>query len=162
VTGAGFLMNDEMDDFAVQPGVPNAYGLVQGKANEIAPGKRMLSSMSPTLIVDAKGQPFAAFGAQGGSRIITAVWQVMSNVIDYGMDVGEAVGARRFHHQHLPDAIFSEPGALAPDVERTLATYGHKLLPAQGPLAVSPAIVRKGDTWTGAADPRKNGLALGY
>lgn len=162
VTGAGFLMNDEMDDFATQPGVPNAYGLVQGEINKIAPGKRMLSSMSPTIVVDAKGQPFAAFGAQGGSRIITAVWQVMSNVIDYGMGVGEAVGARRFHHQHIPDAIFVEAGALAPEVERTLTGYGHKLLPAQGPLGVAPAIVRKGDTWTGAADPRKNGLALGY
>jgi gamma-glutamyltranspeptidase/glutathione hydrolase len=162
VTGAGFLMNDEMDDFATQPGVPNAYGLVQGAINKIAPGKRMLSSMSPTIVVDAKGQPFAAFGAQGGSRIITAVWQVMSNVIDYGMDVGEAVGARRFHHQHIPDAIFVEAGALTPEVEKTLAGYGHKLLPAQGPLGVAPAIVRKGDSWTGAADPRKNGLALGY
>jgi gamma-glutamyltranspeptidase/glutathione hydrolase len=162
VTGAGFLMNDEMDDFATQPGVPNAYGLVQGDINKIAPGKRMLSSMSPTIVVDAKGQPFAAFGAQGGSRIITAVWQVMSNVIDYGMDVGAAVGARRFHHQHIPDAIFVEAGAFAPDVAQALAGYGHKLLPAQGPLGVAPAIVRKGDTWTGAADPRKNGLALGY
>src|SRR4030095_10945599 len=100
VAGAGFLMNDEMDDFATQVGVPNAFGLVQGAANAIAPGKRMLSSMSPTIVIDAQGQPFAAFGAQGGSRIITAVWQVMSNVIDYGMDVGEAVGALRFHEQH--------------------------------------------------------------
>jgi gamma-glutamyltranspeptidase/glutathione hydrolase len=163
VAGAGFLLNDEMDDFATQVGVPNAYGLVQGKANAIAPGKRMLSSMSPTLVLDAKGEPFAVLGAQGGSRIITAVFQVLSNVVDFGMDVGEAVGARRFHHQHLPDAIFVEEASLAEAVGRQLSMTGHAFKPAGWPLGVSPAIVKKGAEWTGAADPRKpNGLALGY
>jgi gamma-glutamyltranspeptidase/glutathione hydrolase len=139
------------------------FGLVQGKANAIAPGKRMLSSMSPTLVVDAKGAPFAVFGAQGGSRIITAVFQVLSNVVDFGMGVGEAVGALRFHHQHLPDVIFVENGALAEAVARQLSAMGHDFKPPGWPLGVSPAIVRQGDTWTGAADPRKpNGLALGY
>ena len=163
VAGAGFLLNDEMDDFSTQPGVPNMFGLVQGKANAIAPAKRMLSSMSPTLVVDANGAPFAVFGAQGGSRIITAVFQVMSNVVDFGMGVGEAVGALRFHHQHLPDAIFVENGSLAEAVARQLSATGHDFKPAGWPLGVAPAIVRSGDTWTGAADPRKpNGLALGY
>jgi gamma-glutamyltranspeptidase/glutathione hydrolase len=162
VAGAGFLLNDEMDDFATKPGQPNAYGLVQGEANKIEPGKRMLSSMSPTIVVDAKGQPFLVVGAQGGSMIITAVFQVMSNVIDYDMDVGKAVGARRFHHQHLPNVVMVEAGAVEKGVFEALGARGHTLKWAPRGLATAPAILRRGDTWTGAVDPRKGGLAKGY
>jgi gamma-glutamyltranspeptidase / glutathione hydrolase len=164
VTGAGFLMNNEMDDFASKPGTPNAYGLVQSAANKIEPGKRMLSSMSPTIVLDPDGRPFMVLGAQGGSRIITAVWQVLSNVIDYGMDVGQAVGARRVHQQHLPDAIFAEDGALMPDAAAALKGYGHELLPAKWPIGSAPTILRRGGKeWTGVVDPRKpGGLAKGY
>jgi gamma-glutamyltranspeptidase/glutathione hydrolase len=162
VEGAGFLLNNEMDDFAAHPGEPNAYGLVQGEANKIEPGKRMLSSMSPTIVVDAKGAPFMILGGQGGSRIITAVFQVMSNVIDFDMDVGRAVGAARFHHQHLPDEVAFEAGAVTRAVWDGLGTMGHVRKWAKWPIATVPTLVRRGGEWTGAADPRKGGLAEGY
>jgi gamma-glutamyltranspeptidase/glutathione hydrolase len=162
VAGAGFLLNNEMDDFATRPGEANMYGLVQGAANAIAPGKRMHSSMSPTVVVDAQGQPFMVLGAQGGSRIITAVWQIFSNVVDFGMDLGRAVGEPRFHHQHLPDTIYFEQDALAPEVDEALRGYGHAITPHAWPVAVAPTLLRAGGQWTGAADPRRGGLAAGY
>jgi gamma-glutamyltranspeptidase/glutathione hydrolase len=162
VAGAGYLLNDEMDDFAVKPGTPNTYGLVQGEANAVAPGRRMLSSMSPTIVVDARGAPVLVTGAQGGSRIITAVWQVIMNVLDFGMDVGHAVAAPRFHHQHLPDELVVEAGALDPARQAALEAMGHEVVPARGPLASTPTLVREpGGGWSGAADPRKSGLAAG-
>ena len=117
VTGAGFLLNDEMDDFTSQPGRPNTFGLVQGAANAIAPGKRMLSSMCPIIVTDADGRLVLVAGAAGGPKIISAVFQVLSNVVDYGLDAPAAVAAPRLHHQHQPDRLLLEraEGAAAAD-----------------------------------------------
>jgi gamma-glutamyltranspeptidase/glutathione hydrolase len=162
VTGAGFLLNNEMDDFAAKPGAANTYGLVQGEANAIAPGKRMLSSMSPTIVVDAGGRVKAVLGAQGGSRIITAVWQVLSNALDFGLPVGAAVAAPRFHHQHLPDIILVDDDSVTDAVRAELKQRGHDLGPPGWDLGNAPSIVFDGAQWTGATDPRRGGLALGY
>ena len=126
----GVLLNDEMDDFTSKIGVPNMYGLVQGEANAIAPGKRPLTSMSPT-IVTRDGKPVMVVGTPGGSRIITAVLQTIINVIDYGMNVQEAVDAPRFHQQWLPDTTNVEPFALTPDTRKILEAMGHKFGDAQ-------------------------------
>jgi gamma-glutamyltranspeptidase/glutathione hydrolase len=120
----GFFLNDEMDDFTIKPGVPNLFGLVQGVANEIAPGKRPLSSMSPTLVA-RDGRVFLVAGSPGGSRIISITLQVIMNVIDYGMEPQEAVNAPRFHHQWLPDELFVESRGLSPDTLALLRGYGH-------------------------------------
>ena len=122
----GFFLNDEMDDFTVKPGVPNMFGLVQGDANAIAPGKRPLSSMAPTL-VKKDGRVVLALGSPGGSRIITIVLQTALNIIDYGMQPEEAVDAPRIHHQGLPDEVFVEPFALSPDTQRLLEAMGYKI-----------------------------------
>ena len=105
VTGAGFLLNNEMDDFTSKPGVPNQFGLVQGEANAIAPGKRMLSAMAPTIILDPRGRLRAVTGTPGGSTIITSIAQMVSNIVDFDMDVATAELAPRLHHQHLPDTL---------------------------------------------------------
>jgi gamma-glutamyltranspeptidase/glutathione hydrolase len=123
----GFFLNDEMDDFTIKPGTPNLFGLVQGKANAIAPGKRPLSSMSPT-IVTKDGKPFLVLGSPGGSRIISIVVQVLLDVIDHGMTIQEAVNAPRIHHQWLPDQITAEPFALSPDTKALLEAMGHKII----------------------------------
>jgi gamma-glutamyltranspeptidase/glutathione hydrolase len=122
----GFLLNDEMDDFSAKPGAPNLYGLVEGAANAIAPGKRPLSSMSPT-IVTKDGKAFLVTGSPGGSRIITITLGVVQNVIDYGMNVQEAVDSPRIHHQWLPDVVSLEPGALEPPVRAELEQQGYTL-----------------------------------
>src|SRR5207253_2258196 len=114
VTGAGFLLNDEMDDFTSAPGKPNLFGLIQGEANAIAPGKRMLSAMTPSIVLDPEGRLYLILGSPGGPRITTAVYQVVSDVIDQGMSLADAVAAPRLHHQALPDVIFLERDALAP------------------------------------------------
>ncbi|MEL7222343.1 MAG: gamma-glutamyltransferase, partial [Bacteroidota bacterium] len=124
VDGGGFFLNNEMDDFSAKPGVPNMFGLVGKEANAIAPGKRMLSSMTPT-IVEKDGKVFMVLGAPGGSTIITAVYQVFLNVVEFGMPLNEAVAAPRFHHQFLPDEIWVEPTALSPAVRDSLAARGH-------------------------------------
>jgi gamma-glutamyltranspeptidase / glutathione hydrolase len=125
--GTGFFLNDEMDDFTIKPGTPNLFGLVQGKANAIAPGKRPLSSMSPT-IVTKDGKTFLVLGSPGGSRIISIVVQVLLNVIEHGMTIQEAVNAPRIHHQWLPDQITVEPFALSPDTRAILEAMGHKIV----------------------------------
>ena len=125
--GTGFLLNNEMDDFTVKPGVPNLYGLVQGETNAIAPGKRPLSSMAPT-IVTKDGKLFLVLGSPGGSRIITIVLQTIINITDYGMRPQEAVDAPRIHHQWLPDIVYHEPFALSPDTLKLLAAMGHKMV----------------------------------
>ena len=122
----GFFLNDEMDDFTTKPGVPNLFGLVQGKTNVIAPGKRPLSSMSPT-IVTKDGKPVMVLGSPGGSRIITIVLETFMNVVDYGMNMQEAVDAPRIHHQWLPDEIAVEPFALSPDTAKILADMGYTI-----------------------------------
>lgn len=122
--GTGILLNNEMDDFTVKPGVPNLYGLVQGEANAIEPRKSPLSSMSPT-IVSRDGNPFMVIGSPGGSRIITITLEAIMNVIDHGMDLQEAINAPRIHHQWLPDKVYVEPYALSPDTMRILAGMGY-------------------------------------
>ena len=134
----GFFLNDEMDDFTTKPGVPNLFGLVQGKTNVIAPGKRPLSSMSPT-IVTKDGKTIMVVGSPGGSRIITTVVNTLINVVDYGMNIQEAVDAPRIHHQWLPDQITVEPYALSPDTTRILSNMGHKIV-EQVPWGAAEAI----------------------
>lgn len=125
VDGAGFFLNNEMDDFSAKPGVPNMFGLVGKEANAIAPGKRMLSSMTPTII-EQDGEVFLVLGAPGGSTIITAVYQVFLNVAEFGMSLDEAVVTARFHHQYLPDEIWVEPTALSSAIRDSLAARGHQ------------------------------------
>ncbi|KQW54714.1 MULTISPECIES: gamma-glutamyltransferase [unclassified Ensifer] len=122
--GTGILLNNEMDDFTAKPGAPNLYGLVQGEANAIAPGKTPLSSMSPT-IVSKDGKPFMVIGSPGGARIITITLEAILNVVDHGMNIQEAVDAPRIHHQWLPDKVFMEPYALSPDTRKLLSEMGH-------------------------------------
>ncbi|HZF81920.1 MAG TPA: gamma-glutamyltransferase [Burkholderiaceae bacterium] len=167
----GVLLNNEMDDFTSKVGVPNLYGLVQGEANKIEPGKRPLSSMSPT-IVSKDGKPVMVVGTPGGSRIITAVMLTMINAIDYGMNVQEAVDAPRFHQQWLPDVTNVEAYALSPDTRKILTDMGHNLgvpQPANHLAAIivgAPSLGGKpvgNNRFYGANDPRRNtGLALGY
>ncbi|WP_416763598.1 gamma-glutamyltransferase [Roseateles sp. So40a] len=167
----GVLLNNEMDDFTSKVGVPNMYGLVQGEANAIAPSKRPLSSMSPT-IVTKDGKPVMVVGTPGGSRIITAVLQTMINAIDFDMTVQEAVDAPRIHQQWLPDLTNVEPYALSPDTKRLLEGMGHKLgapHPANHLAAIiigAPSLNGKpvgNNRFYGANDPRRNtGLAAGY
>ena len=169
--GTGVLLNNEMDDFTAKSGVANMYGLVQGDTNKIEPGKRPLSSMTPT-IVTRDGKPWMILGTPGGSRIITAVLQTMLNVIDYDMDLQEAVDAPRIHQQWLPEETFVEARALSPDTRQLLVGMGHKLIAPQPEnhvaaiLIGAPALNAKplaGMTFYGAIDPRRNtGLALGY
>ncbi|MBC8038069.1 MAG: gamma-glutamyltransferase, partial [Rhizobiales bacterium] len=135
----GFFLNDEMDDFTVKPGVANLFGLVQGKTNAIAPGKRPLSSMSPT-IVTKEGKVFMVLGSPGGSRIITIAVQVILNVVDHGMNIQEAVNAPRIHHQWLPDQISVEPFALSPDTKNLLSGMGYKIA-EQAPWGAAEAIL---------------------
>jgi gamma-glutamyltranspeptidase/glutathione hydrolase len=161
IGGAGFLMNDEMDDFAVKPGTANLFGLVQGEKNAIAAGKRPLSSMSPTIVTDASGRVVLVAGARGGSRIISATFQVISNVLDFGMDAAAAVSAPRVHHQHLPDVLFFEPGGLPEETRRALAERGFELKEMKL-IANSPVLLRTAAGWTGFADPRRGGGAAGY
>ena len=162
VSGAGFLLNNEMDDFAAKPGSPNGFGLVQGEANAIEPGKRMLSSMTPTIVLGPDGQPVLVTGASGGPRIISAVWQIVSNVVDYGMDVNAAVSAPRVHHQHLPDVLTLESDGFAPDLVVALRARGHEVRTGGG-VGVGASIVRRAGAWHGMADPRASaGFALGY
>ncbi|MCU0257072.1 MAG: gamma-glutamyltransferase [Vicinamibacterales bacterium] len=162
VPGAGFLLNNEMDDFSAKPGVPNMFGVTGGKANEIAPGKRMLSSMTPTIVVK-DGKPLLVVGSPGGSRIITTVLQVIMNVIDHGMDVQEAVDAPRFHHQWLPDEIRIERRGFPLDVVRNLEAMGHKVS-AQSDMGDVHAIYVDPGTGMryGASDPRLDGRTLGH
>lgn len=124
VSGAGFFLNDEMDDFSAKPGTPNYFGLVGGEANAIQPGKRMLSSMTPTII-EKEGDLFMVLGSPGGSTIITAVFQVFLNVAEFGMNLEQAVRAKRFHHQWLPDEIVVEEGAINAENRAALEAMGH-------------------------------------
>jgi gamma-glutamyltranspeptidase/glutathione hydrolase len=161
VPGLGFVLNDEMDDFATVPGTANMFGLVQGEPNAIAPGKRMLSSMSPSILLGGDGTVQAVLGAAGGSRIITAVFEELSNVVDFGMSVNDAVRAPRFHQQDSPDKILLEPHALPDDVVQALHAMGHATDETDH-LADAPGIGRSGDAWEGAAEPRRaGGLATG-
>jgi gamma-glutamyltranspeptidase/glutathione hydrolase len=156
VKGAGFILNNEMDDFASVPGQANGFGLVQGEANAIAPGKRMLSSMTPTIVTGPDGNLELVAGAAGGPTITTSVFQEISNVIDFGLDVGAAVSAPRFHLQHLPDVVAFEKNGIMDGVATSLTTMGYTLK-ERGHLADAPAIGRLGNEWIGAAEPRRVG-----
>ena len=160
--GAGFFWNNEMDDFSAKPGVPNQFGLVGGKANEIAPGKRMLSSMTPTIICK-DGKLRYVLGAPGGGRIITGVMQVLLNAIDHGMPLTRAVMAPRIHHQWKPDQIQWEALALPRDVRKSLIERGHKIAGTwRGIAQVFAAQVLPDGTRIGVADHRSGGAAAAY
>jgi gamma-glutamyltranspeptidase/glutathione hydrolase len=161
VPGLGFLMNNEMDDFAAKPGTPNMFGLVQGESNAIQPGKRPLSSMTPTIVL-RDGKPFLVLGAPGGSTIITAVLQVMLNVVDFGMNVQDAVDAPRVHHQWKPDRLEVERG-ISPDTIALLRQRGHVINDSRPPvLARVEAILIDGGWLQGGQDGRGTGKAAGY
>jgi gamma-glutamyltranspeptidase/glutathione hydrolase len=163
VAGAGFLMNNEMDDFTAKPGSPNTFGLVQGSANKIEPGKRMLSSMSPTIVENARGEVVLLAGAGGGPRIITAVWQTLSNVIDFGKSVEDGVARSRVHHQHLPDLLRTESASIERATDEELRRRGHAVSwgETRRDFAVVTAIGRAADGWHGISDPRAGGGAMG-
>ena len=159
--GTGFFLNNEMDDFAAQPRAPNSYGLVQGAADAIAPGKRPLSSMAPTL-VEKDGRVSLVLGSPGGSRIITTVLETIMNIVDYGMGPQAAVDMPRFHYQGLPDKVLYEPTGLPPDTIAALTAKGHKLV-EQKPWGVVELIEIDGGRLWGVSDPRRpNGAAIGY
>jgi gamma-glutamyltranspeptidase/glutathione hydrolase len=161
VAGAGFLLNNEMDDFSAKPGVPNAYGLIGGEANKIEPGKRMLSSMSPT-IVRRNGENYLVSGSPGGSRIITTTLQVLLNVIDHGMNIQTAVNAPRIHHQWLPDEIRIEQGISADTIQK-LEAMGHRVIPASAMGAIQSILINDDGKLHGGADPRRStSSAMGY
>jgi gamma-glutamyltranspeptidase/glutathione hydrolase len=159
VPGAGFLLNNEMDDFTAKPGAPNAYGLRQGQQNAIAPGRRPLSSMTPTLVFRGDGTPLLATGSPGGSRIITTVLQVLLNRLVHGLNLASAVAEPRIHSQLWPDQISIEQG-LSPDTLRLLQQRGHRVLltPAMG-SANSVEVLPEGRGSLGVADPRRLGAA---
>ena len=161
VAGAGMFLNNEMDDFTSQPGTPNQFGLVQGEANAIAPGKRMLSAMSPTIVLDRNGHVLLVVGAAGGPTIITATTQIILNVIDGQMSLSDAMKAPRMHEQAWPDGIGYERGGLTQAVLDSLTAMGYRLR-AVGGLANANAVMRVGDAWQGMSEPRSTGAAVGY
>ncbi len=173
VEGAGFFMNNTMDDFSAKPGTPNQFGLVQGERNAIEPEKRMLSAMSPTIVEDPSGELFLVTGTPGGATIITTVLQTVMNVVDHGMNAVEAVHAPRVHHQHLPDAVFFEHGGLLPATVDALRSMGHALVERDpGPPDAYFTGGMSGDvqlimalpdgSYAGWSDPRRGGKALGH
>ena len=161
VPGLGFLLNDEMDDFAAKPGTPNMFGLVQGEANSIGPGRRPLSSMVPTIVLK-NGKPFLALGAPGGSMIITAVLQVMLNVMDFGMNVQDAIDFPRVHHQWKPDTLGIERG-VSPDTIALLKKAGYSIEESKPIVIARVEAILLSDGWLqGAHDERGSGKAAGY
>lgn len=162
VGGAGFLLNNEMDDFSVKPGTPNMYGLVGGEANSIQPGKRMLSSMTPTIL-EKDGDLFMVVGTPGGSTIITSVFQTILNVLEFDKSMQAAVSARRFHHQWLPDQVMFEKGAIDSAAQSRLEAKGYRLVPRQGTSGRVDAILKtKWGYYQGGADPRGDDTAAGW
>ncbi len=160
VAGTGILLNNEMDDFSAKPGTPNAFGLIGGEFNAIAPEKRMLSSMTPTIIMK-QGKPFLVTGSPGGSTIITSALQIIMNVIDHGMNIAAATNAVRVHHQWLPDELRVEQG-LNEDTIRLLTEKGHKVVVRQA-IGSTQSIMYTGNVYSGASDPRRPGaLTAGY
>ncbi len=161
VGGAGFFLNNEMDDFSIKPGFPNMFGLIGGEANAIEPGKRMLSSMTPT-IVEKNGKLFFVTGTPGGATIITSVFQSVLNVIDFGMGAQEAVNAKRFHHQWKPDMIMMETGTFDEATQAELKARGHKLFDRGKIGRVDAILVLPDSTLEGGADPRGDDAAAGF
>lgn len=161
VGGAGFFLNDEMDDFSSKPGVPNYFGLLGSEANAIQPGKRMLSSMTPTILTK-NDSLFMVVGSPGGSTIITSVFQQVVNVVDFGMSMQASVASGRFHHQWKPDTIRIDTGALHPRVIRELEKMGHHIKPRTPIGRVDAILVRRDGSLEGGADPRGDDVAGGY
>jgi len=160
IPGTGIILNNQMDDFSSQPGTTNYFGLVGGEANAVAPGKRPLSSMSPTLVLK-NGEPIAALGAAGGPTIISQVLQELISLLDLGMDPGEALAQPRIHQQWIPDELVVEKG-LPYDVKGALAGYGHKLREVEA-LGASQIVARRPDrTFSGGSDPRVHGKAAAF
>jgi gamma-glutamyltranspeptidase/glutathione hydrolase len=163
IKGTGVLMNDEMDDFAARPGVPNLFGLVQGERNKVEGGKRPLSSMTPTIVMTKDGKPWFALGARGGPRIISAVMQSVINVIDHDMNIQQAIDAPRIHMQWLPDELAYEMYGISPDTMKILTSYGHKFAQRPGNIASATGImIDKEGVRLGAIDSRSDGMAVGY
>ncbi|MGZ3999423.1 MAG: gamma-glutamyltransferase [Mucilaginibacter sp.] len=160
VKGAGFLLNNEMDDFSSKPGVPNMFGLTGGKANSIQPNKRMLSSMTPTIL-EKDGKLFMVVGTPGGSTIITSVFQTILNVVEFKQDMQQAVTSRRFHHQWLPDNVNIEREALDSITRTKLALKGYKIVPG-GPSGRVDGILKTPQGYDGGADPRGDDTKLGW
>ena len=162
VKGGGFLMNNEMDDFSAKAGVPNMFGLIGNSKNEIQPGKRMLSSMTPT-IVEKNGKLYFTVGTPGGSTIITSVYQTIINVIDHNMDMQQAVNALKFHHQWKPDKVFFEKGAFSEKVLNGLKAKSYIIEEQKSTLGRMDCIMLRGDgKLEGASDPRADNTSLGY
>ena len=163
VEGAGFLMNNEMDDFSAKPGVPNQFGLLGGIANSIEPNKRMLSAMTPTILLDKEEDPFMLVGSPGGSTIITVVLQVILNVIDFDMDIQTAIDMPRFHHQWMPDRIDYELFGISEDVKTKLIEVG-QIIGRTRSLGRAEGIIidKENNLFWGATDPRGYGKAVGY
>ena len=163
--GTGIIMNDEMDDFAAKPGTPNLYGLIQGERNAVAPHKRPLSAMTPTFVLRKDGSLWFTVGSPGGPTIINTVLDVITNVIDYNMNIQQAIDAPRIHHQWLPDELVYEPYGLSGDTQRALSARGHKLVDKPRYLGDCEGIMIEEKTGMrlGATDPRRSdGLAVGY
>jgi gamma-glutamyltranspeptidase/glutathione hydrolase len=161
VTGAGFLLNDEMDDFATAPGKPNMFGLVQGEANAVEPGKRMLSAMTPSIVLDSTNNLYMVVGTPGGPRIITMVYHVISNVIDHHMSLADAVAAPRMHHQALPDVVRVERKGFSDATLADLRARGYEVNEG-GYSGDIEAIIRTTSGWEGVSDPRYGGGGAGY
>ena len=163
VDKAGFLLNNEMDDFSIKPGYPNKYGLIGSWANSIEPNKRMLSSMTPTIVEDREGELFLVVGSPGGSTIITTVAQIISNVIDYNMPLKDAVESPRTHHQWLPDNIYLENKMFNSDVTNKLIDLGHEIDYKRSIGEANCIMYDKiNKTLLGVSDSRRNGSAIGY
>lgn len=162
--GTGVLLNDEMDDFAARPGVPNQFGLIQGENNSVQPGKRPLSSMTPTIVLRKDGSLWFAVGARGGPRIITAVLQTVINMIDHDMNIQEAIDAPRIHQQWYPDEVIYEPFGMSNDTIKALQALGHKFAQRQQNIAQATgiAIEEKTGVRLGAIDTRGDGKAIGF
>ncbi|MGR3811842.1 gamma-glutamyltransferase [Jiulongibacter sp. NS-SX5] len=161
VDGGGFFMNNEMDDFSVKPGVPNMFGLIGNKANEIQPGKRMLSSMTPT-IVEKDGELFVVAGTPGGSTIITSVYQTLLNVLEHGMSMQQAVNARKFHHQWLPDKTYTEESTFDTEALQYLLSAGYEIEIGRRLGRMDCIMVHPNGTLEGASDPRGENTSVGY
>ncbi len=163
VEGAGFLLNNEMNDFVEKPGVPNQFGLMGGEANSIEPEKRMLSSMTPTIVLK-EDKPYIIVGSPGGSRIITTVLQVILNCIEFNMNIQKAINSPRIHHQWMPDTIFCETGALDDDTKDKLTEMGYSIVEGEITIGMAEGIMidNKSKIIYGASDTRGTGAAAGY
>ena len=162
VPGAGFFMNNEMDDFATRPGEPNLFGLVQGESNAIAPAKRMLSAMSPTIVLAPDSSVLLVLGGRGGPRIISSTLQVIVNVIDHKMSLADALAAPRIHHQAWPDTLRYETNGLTTAVVDSLRAMGHAVSSGRAAGLVKAVMSAPAGGWFGAYDPRTSGGALGF